>query len=248
MSKAIDAIDKNNIPNHVVIIMDGNGRWAKKHDLDRIVGHREGMKSVSTVVKTGKEIGIKYITLFAFSAQNWNRSRKEVDALMDLLKHFLLQEYPRLIEQDIRLNAIGRLDQLPEEIRKILNQIMKNTEKCKSMVLTLALSYGGREEIVDAVRSIVQQSYKPNSINEKTVNRHLYTSDLPDPDLLIRTSGEMRISNFLLWQLAYTEIYITKTLWPNFQKRHFIKAIVNYQNRERRFGHSESQIRKKDQV
>jgi len=246
MSKIIDTIDKNNIPNHVVIIMDGNGRWAKERNLDRIVGHREGMKSVSTIVKTSKEIGIKYITLFAFSAQNWNRSKKEIDALMDLLKHFLLQEYPRLIEQDIRLKAIGRLNQLPGKIRKILNQITKSTIKCKSMVLTLALSYGGREEIVDAVKSIVKQNYKHNSINEKTVNKYLYTSDLPDPDLLIRTSGEMRISNFLLWQLAYTEIYITKTLWPNFQKRHFIKAIVNYQSRERRFGYSESQIKKKD--
>lgn len=246
MSKAVDAIDKNNIPGHVVIIMDGNGRWAKERNLDRIAGHREGMKSVSKVVKASKELGIKYITLFAFSAQNWNRSKKEVDALMDLLKHFLLQEYPRLIEQDIRLNAIGRLSQLPREVREILGQIIKSTEKCRSMVLTLALSYGGREEIVDAVKSIVKKNYSHESISEKTVNRHLYTSGLPDPDLLIRTSGEMRISNFLLWQLAYTEIYITKTLWPNFQKRHFLKAIINYQSRERRFGYTESQIKKKD--
>ena len=239
-------LNKKKIPRHVVIIMDGNGRWAEKRRLDRITGHREGMKSVSSIVKAGREIGIKYITLFAFSAQNWNRPKKEVIALMDLLKQFLLQEGPRLIEQDIRLNAIGRLNKLPREAREILNQLIKKTRKCKSLTLTLALSYGSREEIVDAVKIIADKGYKPQNITEKTVGRYLYTSDLPDPDLLIRTSGEMRISNFLLWQLAYTEIYVTKTLWPNFRKKHFINAILNYQNRERRFGLTGKQVNKRD--
>lgn len=245
-TKSERIVDKKNIPGHVVIIMDGNGRWAEKRKLSRITGHREGMKSVSSIVKASKEIGIKYITLFAFSAQNWNRPKKEVIALMDLLKQFLLQEGPRLIEQDIRLNAIGRLNKLPKEARETLYQIIKSTRKCKSMTLTLALSYGSREEIVDAVRIIAEKGYKPRNITEKTIGRYLYTSDLPDPDLLIRTSGEMRISNFLLWQLAYTEIYVTKTLWPNFRKKNFINAIVNYQNRERRFGLTGKQVKKRD--
>ncbi len=241
-------INKRNVPGHVAVIMDGNGRWAEDRNLERIDGHKEGMKSVNSIVKASKEIGIKYITLFAFSAQNWKRSEKEVVALMDMLKHFLLQEHPKLVERDIRLNAIGRLTQLPEEVRGVLDEVVKNTRKCKSMVLTLALSYGGREEIVDVAKSIAKKKCKPGSIDEKMIVRHLYTSDLPDPDLLIRTSGEMRISNFLLWQSAYAEIYITKTLWPNFRKKHFVNAIINYQNRERRFGFTGSQIRKKDQV
>ncbi|MGI9535155.1 MAG: isoprenyl transferase [Thermodesulfobacteriota bacterium] len=245
-TKTTRIVDKNKIPKHVVLIMDGNGRWAEKRKLSRITGHREGMKSVSSIVKASKEIGIKYITLFAFSAQNWNRPKKEVIALMDLLKQFLLQEGPRLIEQDIKLNAIGRLNKLPKEARDTLNQIIKNTRKCKSMTLTLALSYGSREEIVDAVRVIAEKGYKPRNINEKTIGNNLYTSDMPDPDLLIRTSGEQRISNFMLWQLAYTEIYVTRTLWPNFRKKHFINAILNYQNRERRFGLTGNQIKKRD--
>jgi len=245
-TKVIRSLDKKNIPKHVVIIMDGNGRWAEKRRLSRITGHREGMKSVSSVVKAGRELGIKYITLFAFSAQNWNRPKNEVIALMDLLKQFLIQEGPRLIEQDIKLNAIGRLNKLPKEARETLKQIIKKTRRCKSMTLTLALSYGSREEIVDAVRIIADKGFKPNNISEKTIEKYLYTSNLPDPDLLIRTSGEMRISNFLLWQLAYTEIYVTKTLWPNFRRRHFFNAILNYQNRERRFGLTGKQIYKRD--
>ncbi|MGI9553819.1 MAG: isoprenyl transferase [Thermodesulfobacteriota bacterium] len=245
-TKTTRIVDKKKIPKHVVLIMDGNGRWAEKRKLSRITGHREGMKSVSSIVKASKEVGIKYITLFAFSAQNWNRPKKEVVALMDLLKQFLLQEGPRLIEQDIKLNAIGRLNKLPKEARDTLNLIIKNTRKCKSMTLTLALSYGSREEIVDAVRIIAEKGYKPGNITEKTIGNNLYTSDMPDPDLLIRTSGEQRISNFMLWQLAYTEIYVTKTLWPNFRKKHFINAILNYQNRERRFGLTGKQIKKRD--
>ena len=239
-------IDMRNVPDHVVIIMDGNGRWAEKRRLSRITGHREGMKSVSSIVKTGKEVGIKYITLFAFSVQNWNRPKKEVSALMDLLKQFLIQEGPKLLDQDIRLNAIGRLNKLPKEARDTLKKIMDMTRNCKSLTLTLALSYGSREEIVDAVRKVAEKGYNPRNINEKTIGKYLYTADLPDPDLLIRTSGEMRISNFLLWQLAYTEIYVTKTLWPNFRRRHFLNAIMNFQDRERRFGLTGKQIKRRD--
>ena len=245
-NKLLSKINKKKIPRHVVIIMDGNGRWAEKRKLSRIEGHREGMKSVSSVIKTGKELGISYITLFAFSAQNWNRPKKEVLALMELLKQYLISEGPRLKEQDIRLNAIGRLNKLPKDALNTLNDIISLTEGCSSMTLTLALSYGSREEIVDAVRTIVKNGTKKTRIDEKTINKYLYTSDLPDPDLLIRTSGEMRISNFLLWQLAYTEIYVTKTLWPNFKRRNFFNAILNYQNRERRFGLTGSQIKKRD--
>ena len=239
-------LDKKRLPKHVVIIMDGNGRWAERKNLSRISGHREGIKAVSSIVGAGREIGLKYITLFAFSAQNWNRPKKEVLTLMELLKHYLLEEGERLVQQDIRLNAIGRLYQLPGDVRETLESIIEKTKKCKTMTLTLALSYGSREEIVDTVKTIIDKGIAPKDIDEETINRHLYTSDIPDPDLLIRTSGEMRISNFLLWQLAYTEIYVTKTLWPNFRKRHLIKAIQNYQGRERRFGLTGRQIKKRD--
>ncbi len=246
MKNTPDKIDKKRLPQHVVIIMDGNGRWAEKKNLSRISGHREGIKAVSSIVGAGREIGLKYITLFAFSAQNWNRPKKEVITLMELLKQYLLEEGEMLVEQDIRLNAIGRLHQLPDDVRGTLENILDKTKDCKSMTLTLALSYGSREEIVDTVKKIIEKGLDPGEIDEETISRHLYTSDIPDPDLLIRTSGEMRISNFLLWQLAYTEIYVTKTLWPNFRKRHLIKAIQNFQSRERRFGLTGKQIKKRD--
>ena len=246
MKKNFNKIDKKHLPNHVVIIMDGNGRWAERKNLSRITGHREGIKSVSSIVGAGREVGLKYITLFAFSAQNWNRPKKEVLALMELLKQYLIEEGERLVEQDIKLNAIGRLHQLPEDVLKILNSIIIKTKNCKAMTLTLALSYGSREEIVDTMKKLIKKGIDPDKIDEETISKNLYTADIPDPDLLIRTSGEMRISNFLLWQLAYTEIYVTKTLWPNFRKRHLIKAIQNYQNRERRFGLTGKQIKKRD--
>jgi len=246
MKKNPDKIDKKRLPKHVVIIMDGNGRWAERKNLSRITGHREGIKSVSSIVEAGREVGLKYITLFAFSAQNWNRPKKEVIALMELLKQYLIEEGERLLEQDIKLNAIGRLYQLPDDVLETLESIINKTNDCKTMTLTLALSYGGREEIVDTLKTLIKKGIDPDNINEETISRNLYTADIPDPDLLIRTSGEMRISNFLLWQLAYTEIYVTKTLWPNFRKRHLIKAIQNYQNRERRYGLTGKQIQKRD--
>ncbi len=246
MKKNPDKIDKKRLPGHVVIIMDGNGRWAERKNLSRITGHREGIKSVSSIVEAGREVGLKYITLFAFSAQNWNRPKKEVIALMELLKQYLIEEGERLVEQDIKLNAIGRLYQLPDDVLETLEAIINKTKNCKTMTLTLALSYGGREEIVDTLKTLIKKGIDPDNINEETISRNLYTADIPDPDLLIRTSGEMRISNFLLWQLAYTEIYVTKTLWPNFRKRHLIKAIQNYQNRERRYGLTGKQIQKRD--
>lgn len=246
MKKNPDKIDKKRLPGHVVIIMDGNGRWAERKNLSRITGHREGIKSVSSIVEAGREVGLKYITLFAFSAQNWNRPKKEVIALMELLKQYLIEEGERLVEQDIKLNAIGRLYQLPDDVLETLESIINKTKDCKTMTLTLALSYGSREEIVDTLKTLIKKGIDPDNINEETISRNLYTADIPDPDLLIRTSGEMRISNFLLWQLAYTEIYVTKTLWPNFRKRHLIKAIQNYQNRERRYGLTGKQIQKRD--
>ncbi len=246
MRKNINTIvDQENIPNHIVIIMDGNGRWAKNKKLDRLCGHKEGMKSASSVVKAAKELGVKYITLYAFSAQNWNRPKDEVVALMNLLKQFLLKEGEKLLSQDIKLNAIGRLNKLPKDVQKILNETIKLTSGCRSMTLTLALSYGGREEIIDAVNTILRTK-KASKINEISFEKFLYTKDLPEPDLLIRTSGEMRLSNFLLWQLAYTEIYITKTLWPNFRRHHLIKAVLNFQQRQRRYGLTGEQVRKRE--
>ncbi len=240
-------LDKSKIPQHIVIIMDGNGRWAKRKGTDRISGHKEGMKSVKAVVKAASELEIKFITLFAFSAQNWQRPKVEVDALMELLKEYLRKEGKKLAENDIKLNAIGRLSELPGDVYKVLTETINITRHCKSLTLTLALSYGGREEIVDAIREIISNgNISPHDIDEISFSKFLYTADLIEPDLLIRTSGELRLSNFLLWQLAYTEIYVTKTLWPDFRKRHLIKAIINYQKRERRFGLTSDQTRKRD--
>jgi len=240
-------LDKSKIPQHIVIIMDGNGRWAKRKGTDRISGHKEGMKSVKAVVKAASELEIKFITLFAFSAQNWQRPKVEVDALMELLKEYLRKEGKKLAENDIKLNAIGRLSELPGDVYNVLTETINITRHCKSLTLTLALSYGGREEIVDAIREIISNgNISPHEIDEISFSKFLYTADLIEPDLLIRTSGELRLSNFLLWQLAYTEIYVTKTLWPDFRKRHLIKAIINYQKRERRFGLTSDQTRKRD--
>ena len=242
-------VDPKKLPEHVVIIMDGNGRWAKKKNLDRISGHREGMKSVRAVVTGAKDLGIKHITLYAFSAQNWNRPKGEVNALMELLKQYLVKEGDKLSENDVRLNAIGRLHELPKDVHQVLTRTMEKTRHCRDLTLTLALSYGGREEIVDAVKKIASNGkISPDKINQSNFSNYLYTGDLPEPDLLIRTSGEMRLSNFMLWQLAYTEIYVTKTLWPNFRKRHLVKAILNYQRRERRFGLTGEQVKKKDVI
>lgn len=248
-NRLISQIDESKLPNHIVIIMDGNGRWAKDKGLDRISGHQEGMKSVKSVVRASREIGIKSLTLYAFSAQNWKRPKIEVTALMELLKQYLLKEGNRLKEKGIKLNAIGRLNELPEDVYDVLIYTMGKTRACSKMLLTLALSYGGREEIIDAVKKIAsQKNIILDDINPETFTNYLYTSKLPDPDLFIRTSGEFRLSNFMLWQLAYTEIYITKTLWPNFRRSHLLKAIINFQQRERRYGLTGEQIRKRKVV
>jgi undecaprenyl diphosphate synthase len=226
--------------------MDGNGRWARKKSLNRISGHIKGVDSVRTVVTACREIGIKYLTLYAFSKENWKRPRGEVKALMDLLYRYLIDELEEMLENDIRLNAIGELENLPPKVQKKLLGTMKRTSHCQGMTLTLALSYGGRAEIIQAVTSIISDLENKKITREQvsvdSFPAHLWTKGLPDPDLLIRTSGEYRISNFLLWQMAYTEIHVTETLWPDFGKKELFEAILDYQSRERRFGLTSEQL------
>jgi undecaprenyl diphosphate synthase len=232
--------DTSNMPSHVAIIMDGNGRWAKQHRLTRIQGHEKGSKAVRRVVRTCREIGIAHLTLYAFSTENWQRPKKEVDALMVLLKRFLKTERQEMLENNIRLNVIGQMERLPKGVRQELRQTMTMTEANTALNLHLALSYGSRNEIVRMAQMLSKQckdgDIDPEAINEQLVADHLFTRGIPDPDLLIRTSGEMRISNFLLWQIAYSELYITPTLWPDFGKDEFLHIIEDYQRRERRFG------------
>ena len=233
-------LDPANLPRHVAVIMDGNGRWAKQRLMNRIKGHEKGSETVRTVVRTSRELGISVLTLYAFSTENWQRPKAEVAALMTLLGRFLKSERKEMMDNDIRLNTIGQIDRLPDFVRKVLEETMQVTGQNRSMTLNLALSYGARNEIVRMVRSIAEKSISgditPEAISEQLISDHLYTADLPDPDLLIRTSGEMRISNFLLWQIAYSEIYITKTLWPDFGKEEYFQILKEYQLRERRFG------------
>lgn len=228
------------MPDHVAIIMDGNGRWAKKRGLSRILGHQQGADAVREIVTMSCEIGIRWLTLYAFSEENWKRPEYEVQALMKLLNRFLKKELEEMQENGIRLNTIGRTSRLPKRTRDILQDTMEQTSSNSRMTLTLALSYGGRQEILDAVVKIagrVQQGQMAaDEITEEVVSDALYTSGMPDPDLLIRTSGEYRISNFLLWQISYSEIYITPTLWPDFGKNEYMAAIRDYQKRDRRFG------------
>ncbi|MFC1826063.1 isoprenyl transferase [Thermodesulfobacteriota bacterium] len=228
------------LPAHVAIIMDGNGRWARKRLLNRIKGHEQGVESVRTIVRACREIGVSYLTLYAFSTENWQRPKSEVSALMTLLKHFLESERQELLDNNIRLDAIGQIERLPAGVQRALHESMALTKENDKMCLNLALSYGSRAEIVAMVKDIAIKAkdgrLDPDSITSELVSEHLYTGQIPDPDLLIRTSGEMRISNFLLWQLAYTEIYVTDTLWPDFGKDEFIRILQDYQRRERRFG------------
>lgn len=237
---------RGNLPAHIAIIMDGNGRWAKQHGLPRIAGHREGVKSVRDIVEVCGELGIGVLTLYTFSTENWRRPVNEVSALMKLLLRTLRKELNELINNNVRLMAIGNIMRLPEEARDGFLEGIEETKQNTGLILNLALNYGGREEIVWAVRQIAEEvragKLKPGSIDADIVNRHLYTAELPDPDLLIRTSGEFRISNFLLWQLAYTEIYITDVLWPNFRRAGLYAAIEDYQGRERRFGKVSEQL------
>ena len=229
-----------NIPRHVAIIMDGNGRWAQQRKLPRIEGHRAGAESVRTIVRASGELGIEYLTLYAFSIENWNRPKMEVSALMHLLEFYLKQEIPELNKNNVRLAAIGRIHELPDGAQKQLAKSIDALSKNTGLTLVLSLSYGGRAEIVDAVRAIAREMKAGRldaaDIDEKVIAQHLYTRAIPDPDLLIRTSGEMRVSNFLLWQISYAEIYVTETLWPEFRKPELVKALEDYGQRQRRFG------------
>ncbi len=242
----MEEIDKEKLPRHIAIIMDGNGRWAKKQSLSRISGHIKGVKAVREVVTACRELGIKVLTLYAFSIENWKRPKDEVAALMELLKDYLLREREEMIENNIRLGAIGRVEDLPSDVQDILRETIQKTQPCDGMILNLALSYGGRSEILHAVHGIISDLRKgkirPEEINVQRFSQYLWTRGIPDPDLLIRTSGEFRISNFLLWQIAYTELYITETLWPDFDRQELLKAIADYQSRERRFGLTSEQL------
>ena len=239
-------IDPNNVPNHVAVIMDGNGRWAKGKGMNRIFGHRNALTAVRETIEAAAEIGTKAITLYAFSTENWNRPKAEVKALMTLLINSLNNELKTFQENSVKVNAIGSIESLPEKAKKTLHDVIEKTKNNKQIVMTLALSYGAREEIVNTIKNIskkvVNNELSIEEIDEKIINNHLYTFNLPDVDLMIRTSGEQRISNFLLWQMAYAELYFTNTLWPDFRREHFYDAIIEYQNRERRFGKTSEQI------
>ncbi len=239
--------DTQKIPNHVAIIMDGNGRWAKQKGRLRVFGHKNGVQAVRETIEAAAEIGVKVLTLYAFSSENWSRPKKEVDTLMSLLAASLKKEFKSLQKNDIQLRAIGDLQSLPNKAQNQLKEVIKKTASNNRMILNLALSYGSRTEIVNAVKSIskkvVNNELKIENIDKKTINNHLYTFSLPDVDFLIRTSGEQRISNFLLWQIAYAELYFTKTLWPDFKKQNFYDAISEYQKRERRYGKTSEQIK-----
>jgi undecaprenyl diphosphate synthase len=235
-------LDLKQLPRHIALIMDGNGRWAKKRAMPRVAGHRAGVTAVRSTVETAARIGVPALTLYAFSAENWKRRpRTETGFLMALLRRYLKQEVPRLMENNIRLEYIGRKHELPADVQERMGWARDATAENTGMVLTLALNYGARTELVDAFNDIVRAAAGNGGIahlkiDEDVIGRHLYTRHLPDPDLVIRTSGEMRLSNFLLWQLAYAEIYVTETLWPDFRGRHLLTAIAEYQQRERRYG------------
>ncbi|MEK6589431.1 MAG: isoprenyl transferase [Nitrospinota bacterium] len=233
-------IDTQRLPEHIAIIMDGNGRWAKRRFLPRIAGHRAGVKAVDRVVTICRKIGIKALTLYSFSEENWNRPKDEISALMEILQRYLKKELDRMLKENIRFNTIGIIDNLPASAQNIIQGAKDKTKRNDGMILTLALSYGGRREILDAARGIASAIKKneisPEDITPILFQSYLYTQNLPEPDLLIRTSGELRISNFLLWQIAYTELYFTDVLWPDFKEDDILRAIIEFQKRERRFG------------
>ena len=243
-------INKDTLPKHVAIIMDGNGRWAKKQSKSRIFGHKVGVKAVRDTVEGAAELGLKYLTLYAFSSENWNRPKKEIDALMELLVNTILDETKTLMDNNIRLEAIGNLEDLPKKCLQNLNTTIEKTSNNSHMTLVLALSYSSKKEVTQAIKNIVKKvengDLNSDEINENTIQNHLYTHNIPDPELLIRTSGEQRISNFLLWQIAYSELYFTDILWPDFRRENLYESIVNYQKRERRFGKTSEQIEKEN--
>ena len=238
--------DPTNTPNHIAIIMDGNGRWAQAKGLMRIMGHREGVKAVQNIVEAARECKVKVLTLYAFSTENWNRPKDEVTGLMSLLKKFLQSELKRMVENDIQLQCIGNIHALPKDVRDALLHTIEKTKNNSTLILNLALSYGGRDELVQAIQTISKKcmdgSLSPNEITEQTVDTHLFTAGLPDPDLVIRTGGEERLSNFLLWQSSYSEIYFCDVPWPEFNKQELEKAILDFSNRQRRYGKTGEQV------
>jgi undecaprenyl diphosphate synthase len=236
-----DAIDPARIPAHIAVIMDGNGRWARRRSLPRIAGHRAGVNAVRDTVESCARLGVGALTLYAFSTENWKRPRGEVEMLWRLLRLYLRRELEELQRNNIRLQAIGRLDHLPPKVQNDLESVVRETSRNAGMVLTLAINYSGRAELVDAINAIIDLARAEGTlgdliVDEETIAANLYTASLPEPDLLIRTSGEMRVSNFLLWQIAYAELYVTETLWPDFNRTELLKALLEYQKRERRFG------------
>lgn len=245
-----EELDPQRLPAHVAIVMDGNGRWARKRKKPRIYGHKIGADSVRDIVETCGEIGVSCLTLYAFSAENWKRPHQEVSGLMNILKSYLVSELDRMEKNQIRLRCLGEISRLPDSVREVLLTSIQRTAANTKLTLNLALSYGARDEICRAVRSIAGQcragTLDPDQIDHQVIADHLYTVGLPDPDLLIRTGGECRLSNFLLWQASYSEIYFTETMWPDFRRAAFIEAIRDYQQRERRFGRTTEQIRRQD--
>lgn len=239
-------LKKHKLPKHIAIIMDGNGRWAQEKGYTRIYGHNKGVKSVQKIVEESLNLGIQYLTLYAFSVDNWNRPKKEIGTLMDLLVDSLKKEFEKLIKNKIRLNTIGNIKALPKKVRDEIIRVSDKTKNNSKMILTIALSYGAREEIENVIKNIAREvknnTISIENVDHSIINKHLYTQNLPDVDLLIRTSGEQRISNFLLWQIAYAELYFTDVYWPDFGKKDFYKALFNYQKRERRFGKTSGQI------
>ena len=239
-------LKKHKLPKHIAIIMDGNGRWAQEKGYTRIYGHNKGVKSVQKIVEESLSLGIQYLTLYAFSVDNWNRPKKEIGTLMDLLVDSLKKEFEKLIKNNIRLNTIGNIKTLPKKVQDEIIRVSNKTKNNTKMILTIALSYGAREEIENVIKNIAREvknnTISIENVDHSIINKHLYTQNLPDVDLLIRTSGEQRISNFLLWQIAYAELYFTDVYWPDFGKKDFYKALFNYQKRERRFGKTSGQI------
>jgi undecaprenyl diphosphate synthase len=244
----LSALDLSRLPRHVAVIMDGNGRWAQRRGLNRLEGHRRGKDSVRAVVETSRRLGIPYLSLFAFSTENWQRPRREVSALMSLLRRYLRTELQRMMKNEVRLLAIGDVGRLPAEVRDDLDRVIAETRHNSRLTVGLCVSYGGREDIVGAARGMAREvaagRLTPDEITAERFAVGLGTHDFPDPDLLIRTSGEMRISNFFLWQIAYAEIYVTETLWPDFREKDLIQALAEYQRRERRFGRTAEQAEK----
>ncbi len=240
-------LNKDRIPRHIAIIMDGNGRWAQARGISRNEGHKKGLDALRTVIRGAHDLGVRWLTLYAFSLENWNRPKLEVASLMGLLERYLETEIDEVMEKGIRLRAIGRPDRLSKRLRKKVDQAIERTQNNSSMTLVFALSYSGRSEIVDAARKLLRDAelgkLDPESLDEKTFAAYLYDPEVPDPDLLIRTGAELRVSNFLLWQIAYTEIYSTDVMWPDFGERELIDAVRDYQSRERRFGLTSEQVR-----